>query len=92
MNEKEAYPDGRTHSERALTKYNVGDIVRVGPAYRMGRMYHHDGHEGVYTVVKEVVMSGGKTFYDLANGEVDQPEDWDLNVHAARLTIVRRAR
>lgn len=79
MTEKDAYGD-RDHTTRALTKYEPGDRVTVGPGYRAGGLYAADGCEGNYTVVKAI----GRNDYKVSRG--DAVGSWDLMVCASRLT------
>ena len=91
MIENEAYED--TYPKRVLTRYNVGDIVEIGPAYRIGGSYYYDGSEGIYTVLGELASPYGAPDYYLARGEISNPNknDWELIVHPSRLSLVRSA-
>ncbi len=93
LTEQEAYGD-RLYSERALTRYEPGNIVRIGPAYRMGNRYVHEGPEGIYTVIGELSGSnsaGGLDYY-LARGLWRRGTfpHWDVISKAFRLTLVRK--
>lgn len=87
MTETEAYD--RPYSVRILFTYRPGDLVRVGPAYRMGGYYVDDGDEGIYTVCRRI---GESSDYKLVRGEwsflsdVDLEDlQWEVIVHASRL-------
>lgn len=80
MTENEAYP-GRPYETRCLTAYAPGDVVTVGPAYRMGGSYVHDGCEGTYYVLSRI---GDSPDYKLARNPGDS---WDVIVYASRLTL-----
>lgn len=95
MSDEQAYPNGMTWEQRTMQRFDVGDAVRVGPAF-VG--YHHgvdrytcDGFEGDYFVVgvggELSVAIQGQPNYLLAR--VPAPEsDWEVAIISTRL--VRR--
>lgn len=97
MTELEAYPDGRKYSERVLTKYKAGDIVKVGPGYRMGGAYEIDSADhwsGNYRVLSQILdtpdyklMHEGHT-RSCSPVATDYCYQWDVIMHASRLTLV----
>lgn len=72
------------------TQIQVGDIVEVGPAYRMGGTYERDGSEGFY-LVSSVSKYGGVGIAYLTPGVVpayapDERDD-DLYISQTRCTV-----
>lgn len=77
--------ESELYAARCRRTYAPGDLVRVGPAYRMGGTQEHDGHEGLHRICERI---GASPDYKLArvdrNGRCD-PGTWDVIVCAARL-------
>ena len=81
MTNTEAYGN-LSYDQRVSCQYDVGDLVYLGPAYRIGGVYQADGWEGSYIVVK--VQDCGH--YRIARGDV-VTDDHDLIIHCSRLTL-----
>ena len=74
----------------------AGDVVHVGPAYRMGGGHEPDGWEGTYTVLEvrptgDVWLARGALDPD-AYREARDARDWDLAVHHGRCSFLGRVR
>lgn len=90
---EQAYPDCPDYNARTQRTFRPGDLVRVGPGYRMGGTYETDGVEGLYWVID--TMLDGRDYY-LARrrpGYACPPTgranaDWDYIVHASRISPV----
>lgn len=81
----EAYPDCPDIWVRARSRYAVGDMVRVGPAYD-DRSYAHRNDEGQYVVVGVCQVSND---YYLASPLAPTNAEWVMIAHAQRLTLVK---
>lgn len=69
-----------------------GDLVVVGPGYRMGGTYEPDGAEGPYTLLElrptgDVLLARGHLTLSEYLDALDTL-DWDLSVAAGRCTVV----
>lgn len=87
---QEAYPDCPDYDARMRRTFKPGDLVHVGPGYRMGGTYQADGTEGLYWVID---MMPDKADYYLARHHSGHPcpptgreNDWDYIVHTSRIS------